>query len=193
MKLHELMAEFARICSDKPGGITDDTDVRAYNGKTDGVEREVLHARPRRFGDCVLLEIGDEHDDLDGDMRELAADKADKETKESNEKENVKVTKYRLTCYEDSEPYEPGTRTLAEFEDDTGGILCRTAMSKAVDYIHDLLAAVTDSRFDLTHELRKIADDITVPTGLRQLSVYDLPLSVVNLLISKYGLELEVA
>lgn len=103
-----------------------------------------------------------------------------------------KSKRYSLTCYEDSESYEPGLRILAKFEDDPHyPSLGSCAKSKAIDYCHDLLIAVTNSKFVLTHELRQIADDITVPTGIQQLSVYDMPVSIVNLLIDKYNLELE--
>ena len=108
--------------------------------------------------------------------------------------EEPKPKRYSLTCWEDSEPYEPGHRTLAEFTDDSPtGILRRSAMHKAVDYIHDLLNAVTGSRFDLQQELKEIARDITKATGADEsgLSIYEVPVSIVNLLLDKYNLRLE--
>lgn len=108
--------------------------------------------------------------------------------------EEPKPKRYILTCWEDSEPYEPGFRTLAEFTDDPPkSILQRSAMHKAVDYVHDLLNAVTDVGFDLQHELKKLARDITEATGADEsgLSIYEVPVSIVNLLLAKYNLRLE--
>ena len=111
-----------------------------------------------------------------------------------NTAEEPKPKKLVLTCWEDSEPYEPGTRNLFEFEDDKAGILNRTAAAKAIDYVHDLLNAVTDYRFDLHHELSKLAVDICkVANGKVKISFYEVPISIVNLLIQKYNIELEEA
>ena len=102
-------------------------------------------------------------------------------------------TKLALTCYEDSESYEPGMRTLATFVDDDNAVLGQRAIVKAVDYVHDLLIAVTDHRFDLQSELGELMKDIkkAVGVGEAKLSIYKAPLSIVNLLIGKYNLELE--
>ena len=112
-----------------------------------------------------------------------------------------KSKRYSLTCYEDSESYEPGLRTLAEFEDDPHyPSLGYCAKSKAIDYCHDLLIAVTDSRFSLFSELKKMANEINDTiveeskgkcADVPPLSTYNLPLSIVNLLLDKYNLELE--
>jgi len=115
-------------------------------------------------------------------------------TEDQSPTKEPKPRKYILTCWEDSEPYEPGSRTLAVFEDDPPtGILRRSAAHKAVDYVHDLLNAVTDHRFDLQSELKKLARDITKATGADEsgLSIYEVPVSIVNLLLAKYNLTLE--
>lgn len=115
-------------------------------------------------------------------------------TDNTTEEPKQKPKKLVLTCWEDSEPYEPGTRNLFEFEDDKAGILNRTAAAKAIDYVHDLLNAVTDYRFDLHHELSKLAVDICkVANGKVKISFYEVPISIVNLLIQKYNIELEEA
>lgn len=106
--------------------------------------------------------------------------------------EELKPNKLALTCYEDSDSYGSGMRTLAEFADDNT-TLGRRAMVKAVDYVHDLLTAVTDHGFNLHSELSDVAKDIrkAVGTDETELSIYKVPLSIVNLLIGKFNLELE--
>lgn len=111
-----------------------------------------------------------------------------------NEKKRRKLV---LTCFEASEPEDPGFRELAKFEDDAGGILNRSALSMAVYYVNDLLAAVTDNSFDLESKLSKLCADIMSTVGERtgkelgRIMPYELPLSIVNLVIAEYNLKLE--
>ena len=106
-----------------------------------------------------------------------------------------KPRKCKVTCYS-HDSYEPlgGTRTLASFEDGTHVLDQQPAVSKALDWLDDLLEATNN--FSLHDELRRIreaCDKAAGKTGDDRVfrSNADVPPCIVNLVLYKYGLELE--
>ena len=107
----------------------------------------------------------------------------------------AKVSQVRVTCYS-QESYEPlgGTRTLATFRDGTDILDRQPAVSKALDWLDDLLQATNN--FSLHDELRKIREACDKSAGKTgDDHVFrgndDVPLCIVNLVLDKYGLEVE--
>jgi len=107
----------------------------------------------------------------------------------------AKVGQVRVTCYS-HESYEPlgSTRTLATFRDGTDVLDQQPALSKALDWLHDLLLATSD--FDLHCELEKIRKACDKSAGKAGddhvfRSNADVPLCIVNLVLDKYGLKVE--
>lgn len=100
-------------------------------------------------------------------------------------KQVPKPRKCKITCYSHV-PYEPlgGTRTLASFEDGISALDQQPAVSKALDWLDDLLEATNN--FSLHGELEKIREACDVFR-----SNADVPLRIVNLILAKYGLTLE--
>lgn len=110
-------------------------------------------------------------------------------------KQTPKSRKCKITCYSHA-LYEPTgcTRTLASFEDGTSALDQQPAVSKALDWLDDLLEATND--FSLHGELKKIREacnKAAVRTGDEYVfrSNADVPLRIVNLILAKYGLTLE--
>lgn len=110
-------------------------------------------------------------------------------------KQAPKPRKCKVTCYS-HDPYEPMgcTRTLASFEDGTHVLDQQPAVSKALDWLDDLLEATND--FSLHDELKRIreaCDKAAGKTGDDHVfrSNADVPPCIINLVLDKYGLELE--
>lgn len=106
-----------------------------------------------------------------------------------------KARKCKITCYSHA-LYEPmgGTRTLASFEDGTSALDQQPAVSKALDWLDDLLEATNN--FSLHGELKKIREACDKAAGKTGddcvfRSNADVPPCIVNLILDKYGLTLE--
>ena len=107
----------------------------------------------------------------------------------------AKAAQVRVTCYS-HESYEPlgGTRTLATFRDGTDVLDQQPALSKALDWLDDLLQATNDfSLHDELGKIRKACDKSAGKAGDDHVfrGNADVPLCIVNLVLDKYGLEIE--
>lgn len=108
----------------------------------------------------------------------------------SNTNENLqkKLKRLRVTCW--STDPDIGSRTLATFEDGNSVLDMQSAKSKAMYWLEDLLSATNDfSLFDTLDKIQAESNFNKNPPPFP--NKVEMPLIIVNLVLKKYGLEIE--
>lgn len=108
---------------------------------------------------------------------------------DTKNKEQKKLKRLSVTCWT-TDPDFGDKRTLATFVDGNDVLDMQPAQSKAMYWLEDLLDATND--FSLFDTLRKIQAESNLNKNPPPFpDLVTMPLIIVNLILRKYGLEIE--